>query len=84
MYAVKIVDASATTDDYTLRIEHGPDGTIWETHTAAPALADAGTVRTFQSDATKVLHEFARAVIVTAAATGQYFVVDVDEISRPF
>lgn len=84
MYCIKRIDASASTDDLTLKIQHGPDGNLWATHTDYPALADIGDLMTFESDADAILGEYFRAVIKTDASAGQWFVVDVFEVTNDF
>lgn len=83
-YAIKRLDASSTSHQLTLRVQHGPDGNLWAIHTDYPALANINDLLTFESTDGVFLGEFYRPVIKTAAATGQWFLVDVFEITRAF
>ena len=84
MYVIKRVDASATTDDLTLEIQHSPDSNLFKQHTVAPALADIGDLMTYESNAAVILGEYYRGAITTASSSTAWFVVDVFESARPF
>lgn len=55
LYVIKRVDASASTDDLTLQVQHSPDGNLWAEHTAAPALADIGDLLLFEASSSVIL-----------------------------
>jgi hypothetical protein len=82
-FAAVMLDKSSGSDTLGIRIDHGPEGQLWVTHTAA-SLAAVGTMLVVEADAAVILGEYFRAAFVTSTTLNQFFVVDLYEITRPF
>ncbi len=69
-----------------IRINHGPDGTVAATHTTiATATVPASNLYVFDSDASKILGEWIHPVLVVeGTATGDFMMVELFELRKPF
>lgn len=88
-YLIKFLANSGANARCGLRLDNGPDGVVWITHSTPIALAAIPAGNVSQGDTygvTTMVQEFTRAVVLVQSVGGaqQSFTAEIYEMRKPF
>jgi hypothetical protein len=90
LYQVVVVQKSGTAVEVGVRLDHGPNGQQYTTHSTPIAqvavTAAAPTLLSGQADATMVIGEWMRPMLLVGStgSTAEWAMVEVYELRKPF